>query len=123
MSYSPKPKKVAYVVFIGRTVGIYESWDEAKEQVEGFAGARFKGYFTYEDATEAWEACEAGEHPLQMSPISRRARMKGPPSKRQASGVLNAVTERARMLVATFSSEHTTTCTQNQCAYPACLCR
>ncbi len=123
MMHQQRPKKVAYVVFIGRTVGIYESWDEAKGQVEGFAGARFKGYFTYEDATEAWEAWEAGEHPLQMSSISRRARMKGPPSKRPASGVLHAVTERARMLVSSFKGGHVTVCTQLQCAYPACLCR
>ena len=61
MSYGPKPKKVAYVVFRGIVPGIYESWDQAKPQVEGIQGAQFKGYYTYEDACDAWEAWEAGK--------------------------------------------------------------
>lgn len=123
MSYGPKPKKVAYVVFRGIVPGIYESWDQAKPQVDGVQGAQFNGYYTYEDACDAWEAWEAGKHPYQMSPVSRKARTKGPPSKRPASGVLHAVAGRAKMLVSTYAGSHSTTCTNTQCAYPACMCR
>ncbi len=42
--------KKFYAVRKGRTNGIYESWDEARAQVEGFKGAEFKGFMTREDA-------------------------------------------------------------------------
>ena len=42
--------KKFYAVRKGRTSGIYESWDEAKAQVDGFKGAEFKGIMTREEA-------------------------------------------------------------------------
>jgi ribonuclease HI len=42
--------KKFYAVRKGRTSGIYESWDEAKAQVDGFKGAEFKGFMTREEA-------------------------------------------------------------------------
>ena len=42
--------KKFYAVRKGRTSGIYESWDEAKAQVDGFKGAEFKGFMTRDEA-------------------------------------------------------------------------
>lgn len=39
-----------YGVRKGRTPGVYETWDECKEQVNGIAGAEFKKFKTREDA-------------------------------------------------------------------------
>ena len=41
-----------YAVKIGRITGIYNTWEECKEQVEGFEGARYKSFSKLEDAQE-----------------------------------------------------------------------
>ena len=43
-----------YVVFIGHNPGVYDSWDEARLQTEGFPGALCKGYSTSEEAAMAY---------------------------------------------------------------------
>ena len=43
-------KKNYYAVKIGHNVGIYKTWDECRKNVEGYSGARFKGFATYEEA-------------------------------------------------------------------------
>lgn len=45
-----KPKKY-YGVQVGRTPGVYDTWDDCKAQVEGFPGAKFKGFITRDEAT------------------------------------------------------------------------
>lgn len=42
-----------YVVWIGVQPGIYESWEECHQQVEGWKGAVYKGFATREEAEEA----------------------------------------------------------------------
>ena len=37
----------------GRQTGIFEGWERCREQVEGFAGAQYKGYADWEQAHEA----------------------------------------------------------------------
>ena len=39
-----------YAVRVGRKPGIYRSWDECKEQVHGFPGARYKKFNTKDEA-------------------------------------------------------------------------
>ena len=39
-----------YAVRKGRVPGIYESWDECKEQTEGFSNAEFKSFLNLNDA-------------------------------------------------------------------------
>lgn len=58
MNFPAKPKKVAYVVIRGRIPGIYDQWWEAKKQIHEFVGACFKGYETYEEAIDVWNAWE-----------------------------------------------------------------
>lgn len=43
-----------YVVWIGRVPGIYDTWDDCREQVEGFPGARYKSFDSQTQATEAF---------------------------------------------------------------------
>lgn len=42
--------KKYYAVKNGRKTGIFESWDECKEQIQGFKGAIYKGFLKKEDA-------------------------------------------------------------------------
>lgn len=48
------PRRKFYVVWQGLSPGIYDSWDECKAQVEGFAGARYKSFNSIEEATAAF---------------------------------------------------------------------
>lgn len=43
-----------YVVWEGRAPGIYETWEEAKDQIENYPGARYKSFSNLEDATIAF---------------------------------------------------------------------
>lgn len=43
-------KNKFYAVKKGRKVGIYKTWDECKQQVNGFSGAEYKGFVSIEDA-------------------------------------------------------------------------
>jgi ribonuclease HI len=43
-----------YVVWRGRNPGVYNTWDEAKAQVEGFPGALYRKFKTLEDALAAF---------------------------------------------------------------------
>jgi len=45
-----------YVVWQGRNVGIFDSWQSCKEQIDKFEGAVYKGYATRAEAVEAFEA-------------------------------------------------------------------
>lgn len=47
-----KPKY--YVVWEGREPGVYDNWDDAFEQIDGFPGAKFKSYATAEAAVAAY---------------------------------------------------------------------
>lgn len=43
-----------YVVFRGHNPGVYDNWDEVKEQTNGFPGALFKGFSSSQEASEAY---------------------------------------------------------------------
>lgn len=47
-------KQKFYVVWQGRSPGIYTSWDACKAQVHGFQGARYKSFPTKEEAETAF---------------------------------------------------------------------
>ncbi|MDE5687065.1 MAG: ribonuclease H family protein [Paramuribaculum sp.] len=46
--------KKYYVVWAGHDTGVYDSWEDCKLMVEGFPGARYKGYSNREEAVEAY---------------------------------------------------------------------
>ncbi|MDO4788663.1 MAG: ribonuclease H family protein [Johnsonella sp.] len=49
-------KSKYYAVRMGRSPGIYKSWEEAKKQVERFAGAQYKSFPSEEEARAYMEA-------------------------------------------------------------------
>ena len=51
-------KKNYYAVRIGKTPGIYTSWDDCKVQVTGYKGAIFKGFEEKKDAEDFMKAGE-----------------------------------------------------------------
>ena len=50
-----------YVVWEGRSPGIYDSWEECKDQIDGFPGARYKAFPSQDAATEAFRG-DSSEH-------------------------------------------------------------
>lgn len=44
-----------YVVWVGKTPGIYTTWNECKAQVDGVTGAKYKSYPTSAEAEKAYE--------------------------------------------------------------------
>jgi len=48
-------KKKFYVVWEGRKRGIYTTWKECQEQIEGIKGARYKSFKTKENAEKAFK--------------------------------------------------------------------
>lgn len=47
--------KKYYAVKNGRNIGIYESWEECREQVSGYSGASYKSFLKKEDALNFME--------------------------------------------------------------------
>ncbi len=50
-----KKKNKFYVVWQGKTPGIFDSWDECKKQIEGFKDTKYMGFRTLEEAKIAFE--------------------------------------------------------------------
>lgn len=48
-------KQKYYVVWNGKVPGIYTSWDECRQQVEGQEGAKYKSFKTMEEAQQYFE--------------------------------------------------------------------
>ena len=61
-------KNKYYTVWVGRQIGVFGSWDECRQQVEGFQGAKYKGFPTREQAEAAFKdgpAVKTDENPPQ----------------------------------------------------------
>jgi ribonuclease HI len=77
------PKKF-YVIWSGRRTGIFTDWPTAHQQVDKFAGARFKSFPTREEAEQAFAAGKP------RASIGARAAAK--PSKVRTPAVADAAT-------------------------------
>ncbi len=60
------------MVWQGLAPGIYDSWDEAKAQVEGVAGARYKAFTDIEEATNAFRGSYEDQATLLIALSKRR---------------------------------------------------
>lgn len=49
-------KQKFYVVWKGKHPGIFESWDDCKAQIEGFKGAQYKSFSTFQEAKKAFNS-------------------------------------------------------------------
>ncbi|RTE78985.1 hypothetical protein BHE90_006515 [Fusarium euwallaceae] len=56
-----------YAVAIGRTTGVFETWDETKSQVNGYSGARHKSFKSREEAQEF-----VNQHKIESDPVVGR---------------------------------------------------
>lgn len=66
---SKKPK--FYVVWEGRQPGVYTSWAECKQQIDGYKGARYKSFATQEEAVEAYRK---GPESVPATPKQKKAK-------------------------------------------------
>ena len=71
-----KSKQKYFVVWEGKTPGIYTSWEACKQQVHGYAGALYKGFDTKEEAQKAllspcWDYI--GKHAKAREAATRKA--------------------------------------------------
>lgn len=79
-------QKKFYAVRSGRRTGIFKSWDECRAQVDGFPGARYKGFPTEEEARrwlqepQPLQALFEGGEPgaLPSAAVRRAARPRAP---------------------------------------------
>ena len=91
-----------YVVWSGRQIGVFASWDECRQQVEGFQGAKYKGFPTRETAESAfkngpdksddetvksWESLPEGTPKPELNAIAVDAACSGNPGKMEYRGV------------------------------------
>ena len=51
---STRVRNKYYVVWEGRSPGIYDTWEDAQDQIDGFPGAKYKSFNSLEEATEAF---------------------------------------------------------------------
>ncbi|TVY36274.1 ATP-dependent DNA helicase [Lachnellula occidentalis] len=49
-----RPDKKGYVVYRGRTPGIYRTWEQCNPQVHGFSKAKFQGFESFSEAEAHW---------------------------------------------------------------------
>ena len=68
-----------YVVWQGRAPGVYASWSEARAQVDGFSGARYRAFDDRAQAEAAFAAgpdagCHDLAHPQQLDRLPAKAR-------------------------------------------------
>lgn len=54
-------KKKYYAVKIGRSTGIFDTWEKCKKQIEGYSGAIYKSFSNYEDAEKFLNGNEKNE--------------------------------------------------------------
>ena len=59
-----------YAVKVGKKTGIFDTWDECKEYVEGFEGALFKSFSNYLDAINYLEGEEVLESNNVEGPVA-----------------------------------------------------
>ena len=91
-----------YVVWSGRQIGVFASWDECRQQVVGFQGAKYKGFPTREAAESAfkngpdksddetvksWESLPKGTPKPELNAIAVDAACSGNPGKMEYRGV------------------------------------
>ncbi|MEL0608286.1 ribonuclease H family protein [Vibrio echinoideorum] len=84
--------KKYYVVWKGRTPGIFTTWNECKSQVDGFAGARYKSFPTLGEAESAFggktssasgSASTSGSSSTKRSTAGKATKVKVPPLSQQ----------------------------------------
>lgn len=61
-----------YVVWKGRTPGIYNSWEECKKQVDGFSGAKYKSFKSMEVAKDEYRKGGTSTQSSRTKPLANQ---------------------------------------------------
>jgi ribonuclease HI len=93
-------QKKFYVVWAGRKTGIYTDWASCKDQVDGFAGARYKSFPTRTEAEAAFSGGSGASRSTTTSTTTKASNGKRP-SNRQTVKTYDA-TEIASLKFDTF---------------------
>ncbi|MBE6313964.1 MAG: ribonuclease H [Bacteroidales bacterium] len=64
-----------YVVWEGVEPGVYDSWEEAQEQVTNYPGAKYKSFNTQEEAIAAYRNGSSDNLDILVNLVSRQARI------------------------------------------------
>ncbi len=73
-----RAKSKFYVVWVGRDPGVHGSWAECEAAVNGFAGARYKGFVTRDEAERAYREGASAHWGLGGGGGQKRARDAAP---------------------------------------------
>ena len=71
-------KQKYYTVWNGKTTGVFESWDECKEQITGVKNAQYKSFDTLQQAKDAlkmgyWQCVTVAKNNDNTSPLEHCA--------------------------------------------------
>jgi ribonuclease HI len=73
-----KTKKKWYVVWQGALTGVFDTWDECKALVDGYAGARYKSFGSKAEALSAYAAGASAAVPKTAIAKQGKLAVKGP---------------------------------------------
>jgi len=116
-----------YLVFRGRTIGLFERWADVVPSIEHYKNASYRRYEDADRAFADWERFErSGKVPKRPKPaatvnlIAEKNRERASTEKR----VVDVIKARAREAVAAGGpiSGRTFTCQREPCNYPICAC-
>lgn len=121
MKKQPIPKNVAYVVWEGRTLGLFEKWGEVLGATRDYRGAVYAGFSDYDKAMEVWEEFEnTGVIPTWNAIRAMKVPTKeAKATKKDLDKTLKA---RATRNTQMYPGHKTTTCTTVNCTFPFCMC-
>jgi len=78
-------KQKFYVVWNGRTPGIFETWDEAKRSVEGYPDPKYKSFENYNEAVKAYNS-NAGSY-IKRKPAEQKTVVSKSHTKPDMTGI------------------------------------
>lgn len=82
-----------YVVWQGRTPGIYHSWESCKAQVDGFSGAKYRSFKTLAEANSAFSQGQSGAVQQNTRPSASQSVQKTRP-KQSNESVMGSIADR-----------------------------
>ncbi len=73
---NPEVEKKYYVVWVGVQPGVYETWEECKQNIHKFKGAKYKSFFSKKAAEEkfnlGYESYFKNKIPIYKPPVKKR---------------------------------------------------
>ncbi len=83
-----KDKKY-YVIFKGHNPGVYDDWNDAKEQIDGFSNPVYKGYGSPSEAAEAYRKFSRNADNGDLGKFLAEASLRSLPKPRQPDYMTN----------------------------------